>query len=145
MWGTNTKKCVVWKGFYTLSLLYSVWFWGNISTFNEHPIDELTYLSRHAPISVAIHGTLIKEPLKYVDQRSKYLVDTSGWGKNQWKQCVNQVPVIGFNSGKYDINMVKEYFVKEISYNKEDECNEDVFAAKKENDYMFLITPKFKF
>ena len=41
--------------------------------------------------------------------------------------------------------MVKEYFVKEISYNKEDECNEDVFAAKKENDYMFLTTSKFKF
>ena len=41
--------------------------------------------------------------------------------------------------------MVKEYFVKEISYNKEEECNEDVFVAKKENDYMFLTTSKFKF
>ena len=41
--------------------------------------------------------------------------------------------------------MVKEYFVKEISYNKDDEYNEDVFAAKKENDYMFLTTSKFKF
>ena len=65
--------------------------------------------------------------------------------KKQWKQWVNQVPVIGFNSGKYDIDMVKEYFVKEISYNKEIECNKDVFVAKKENDYMFLITPKVKF
>ena len=27
--------------------------------------------------------------------------------------------------------MVKEYFVKEISHNKNDECDEDVFAAKK--------------
>ena len=27
--------------------------------------------------------------------------------------------------------MVKEFFVKAISYNKNDECNEDVFAAKK--------------
>ena len=53
--------------------------------------------------------------------------------------------MIGFNSGKYDLNMVKEYFVKEICYNKEDECNEDVFAAKKENGYMFLATSKFKF
>ena len=44
--------------------------------------------------------------------------------------------MIGFNSGKYDLNMVKEYFVKEISYNKEDEYNEDMFAVK-ENDYMF--------
>ena len=56
--------------------------------------------------------------------------------KEQWRQWVNQVPVIGFNSGKYDLNMVKEYFVKEISYNKEDEYNEDMFAVK-ENDYMF--------
>ena len=43
------------------------------------------------------------------------------------------VPGIGFNSGKYDLNMVKEYFVKKIAYNKDDKCNEDVFAAKKEN------------
>ena len=63
--------------------------------------------------------------------------------KKQWNQWVNQVPVIGFNSGKYDLNMVKKYFVNNISYNKEDECNEDVFAEKKENDYMFLS--KFKF
>ena len=65
--------------------------------------------------------------------------------KKQLKQWVNQVPVIGFNSGKHDLNTVKEYLVKEISYNKDDKCNEDVFAAKKENDYMFLSTSKFKF
>ena len=65
--------------------------------------------------------------------------------KKQWRQWVNQVPIISFNSGKYDLNMVKEYFVKKISYNKVDECNEDVFAAKKENDYMLLTTPRFKF
>ena len=35
--------------------------------------------------------------------------------------------------------------MKKISYNKEDKCNEDVFAAKKENYYMFLTTSKFKF
>ena len=35
--------------------------------------------------------------------------------------------------------------MKELSYNKEDECNEYVFVAKRENDYMFLTTPKFKF
>ena len=66
-----------------------------------------------------------------------------GEANKQWRQQINQVPVIGFNSGKYDFNMVKEYFVKEISDN--DECNEDVFAAKKENNHMFLTIPKFKF
>ena len=61
--------------------------------------------------------------------------------KEQWRQLVNQVPMIGFNSGKYDLNMVKEYFVKQISYNKDGECNEDVIAAKKENNSMFLTLP----
>ena len=41
--------------------------------------------------------------------------------------------------------MVKEYFVKEISYNKDNECNGDVFIAQKENDYRILTTSKFKF
>ena len=69
----------------------------------------------------------------------------SGEVQKQWRQWVNQIPVIGFNSGKYDLNMAKEYFVKDICYNKEDERNEDVFAAKRENNYMFLTTFKFKF
>ena len=62
--------------------------------------------------------------------------------EEQWSQWVNHVPVIGFNSSKYDLYMVKEYFVKEMSYDKDDKCNEDMFAA---NDYMFLTTSKFKF
>ena len=64
--------------------------------------------------------------------------------KEQWRKWVNQVSVIGFSSVKYDINMVKEYFMKGPSCSKEDECNEDMFAVKKENDYMFLIILKFK-
>ena len=35
--------------------------------------------------------------------------------------------------------------MNEICYNKEDECNKDVFAAKKENDSLLLTTPNFKF
>ena len=66
----------------------------------------------------------------------------SGEVRKQWRQWVNQVPVIGFNSGKYDLNVVKKYFVKKMS---EGECNEDVVVTKKENDYMFLTTSKFKF
>ena len=33
--------------------------------------------------------------------------------------------------------MVKEYFVIEISYSKEGECNEDMFVAKKEKTACF--------
>ena len=52
---------------------------------------------------------------------------------------VKQVPVFGFNSGRYDINMIKEYFVKNLA------ALSDVNVAKKENSYMFLSTPNFKF
>ena len=41
--------------------------------------------------------------------------------------------------------MLKKYFVKEISFTKECDCSEDVFATKKENGYMLLTIPKFKF
>ena len=53
--------------------------------------------------------------------------------------------MIAFNSGRYDLNMVKGYFGKKISYNNKDQFSEDVFATKKEKDYMFLTTSKFKF
>ena len=49
---------------------------------------------------------------------------------------VKQVPVFGFNSGRYDINMIKEYFVENLT------SLSDVNVAKKENSYMFLSTPK---
>ena len=46
---------------------------------------------------------------------------------NNWKSWVKQVPVFGFNSGKYDINTVKNYFVKNLARIS------DVNVAKKEN------------
>ena len=59
--------------------------------------------------------------------------------KNKWIECVEQVPVFPFNGSKYDINMIKEYFVKTLA-----DMN-SVNVAKKENSYMFLTTPQFKF
>ena len=59
--------------------------------------------------------------------------------RNLWKTWVNQVPVFGFNSGRYDINMIKEYFVKNLA------GISDVKVAKKGNSYMFLSLPQFKF
>ena len=59
--------------------------------------------------------------------------------RNLWKTWVNQVPVFGFNSGRYDLNMIKKYFVGELAGDLY------VNVAKKENSYMFLSTPQFKF
>ena len=39
------------------------------------------------------------------------------------------------------MNLIKEYFVKRVSFDEE----KDVFAAKKDNGYMFITTSRFKF
>ena len=67
------------------------------------------------------------------------VVDLPKKVRNLWKTWVEQVPVFGFNSGRYDINMIKEYFVKNLA------GISDVNVAKKENSYMFLSPPQFKF
>ena len=57
------------------------------------------------------------------------------WGvKNQWQQWFNQVPVILFRSGKYEFNVLKEHFMKEINLKEERNCSEDAFAATKQKN-----------
>ena len=135
---------------------------------NEQPTDDLTYIAKHVPVSVAIYDTLSGEPVYLVDKDPEKLVEKTMDAlskkhdaivkdvetkypypsdfvmlpkkvKENWKEWVNEVPVVGFNSGKYDMNMIKEYFVKRISF------DEDVFAPKKDNGYMFITTSRFKF
>ena len=140
---------------------------------DESQTEELTITSRHVPVSVAINDNLTNEPVFIVDQDPENLINSfmkdlqdrqikiaqmveslypqpesdedeeeDGGEKKEnpiWRNWVNQVPVFGFNSGRYDINMIKEYFVKNLA-----EIS-DVKVAKKENSYMFLSTPKFKF
>ena len=45
-----------------------------LAPLNAHPTDDLTYLSRHIPISVAVHDTLSKEPVYLVDKKPKRLI-----------------------------------------------------------------------
>ena len=136
---------------------------------NEPQTEELTITSKHVPVSVAINDNLTNEPVFIVDQDPENLIksfvedleerqrkiaqvveslypqpesDEDGKEKKEnpiWRNWVNQVPVFGFNSGRYDINMIKEYFVKDLAKIS------DVKVAKKENPYMFLSLPNFKF
>lgn len=48
---------------------------------------------------------------------------------------------IGFNSGKYNLNLIKRYFVEQIV----NDNSVKIMVARKDNEYMFLTTPKFKF
>ena len=138
---------------------------------DEQQTEELTITSRHVPVSVAINDNLTNEPVFIVDEDPENLIksfveDLKGRQRkiaeevnslyplpksndesvhlpkkvqNLWKTWVEQVPVFGFNSGRYDINMIKEYFVKDLA-----EIS-NVNFAKKENSYMFLSLPQFKF
>ena len=135
---------------------------------DESQTEELVITSRHVPVSVAINDNLTNEPVFIVDQDPGNLINSfmeelkkrqikiaqmveclypqpeSDDGKERkedpiWRNWVNQVPVFGFNSGRYDINMIKEYFVKNLA------IISDVNVAKKENSYMFLSTSNFKF
>ena len=140
---------------------------------DESQTEELAITSRHVPVSVAINDNLTNEPVFIVDQDPGNLNNSfmgeimrrqikiaeateslypqlesdedekDDWGEKKenpiWRNWVNQVPVFGFNSGRYDINMIKEYFVKNLA------IISDVDVAKKENTYMFLSTPNFKF
>ena len=47
----------------------------DLAPLNKHPTDDLTYLSRHIPISVVVHDTLSKEPLYLVDENPEGLIE----------------------------------------------------------------------
>jgi len=50
------------------------------------------------------------------------------------------VPVLWFNSAKYDLHLIKEYFAAELA----DTCTK-VKVATQGSKTMFIITPEFKF
>ena len=164
------KKMILEKEFrpYPYFIVYD--FEALYKKMDESQTEELTITSRHVPVSVAINDNLTNEPVFIVDQdpgnlnnsfmkelhaRQRIIAeateslypqpesdDDDGKEKKEnpiWRNWVNQVPVFGFNSGRYDINMIKEYFVKNLA------IISDVDVAKKENSYMFLSTPNFKF
>lgn len=53
---------------------------------------------------------------------------------------LNQVPVLGFNSGKYDINLVKVFFIKRFVLN-----HEKAYVTKRNNDFIAVSNEKFLF
>ena len=46
-----------------------------LAPLNEHPTGDLTYLSSHIPMSVAVNDTLSKEPVYLVDKNPKRLIE----------------------------------------------------------------------
>ena len=108
---------------------------------------DLTINNSHIPISVVINGSLTQAELLRqqevnIDKVAKMypMVDEDSLPlrvQYAWMNWVCQVPIFGVNSRKYNLNMVKYYFVKIISNLS------DIKVAKKDNSCMFLTTPWF--
>ena len=62
--------------------------------------------------------------------------------KKELDRYISQIPVIGFNSGKYDLNLIKKYI---MSYIVENYTEQDIHTIKKENSYLSISTPDIKF
>ena len=133
----------------------------------SQPTRDLSYESKHVPISVSIADTSNPEP-KYIDSRDPnellrlfYLAlerrsdairediaqkyrppDVEGLLEAQKKlidQWCDQVPVLGFNSGHYDMKLIQKYFITHLAQEN------GIVAAEKEGRIMFIKTPRYNF
>ena len=52
-----------------------------------------------------------------------------------------EVPVLGFNSAKYDINLIKMELAKTLKLHETD----NYFVVKKNNQYICVANPEFRF
>ena len=131
------------------------------------PTSDLFYESKHVPISVSLADTLNPEPEYIVSRDPAELIrlfhqslerrheaivadvvkefsfsDTEGIPEKQGDEIVKwfrQVPVLGFNSGHYDLKLIRQHFIPLLAQDP------GTFAAEKNGRIMFINTPKFKF
>ena len=81
IWGCEKqilKKYVLRRSVCLILMLYLMFmsdFEGILAPLNKHPTGDLLYLSRHKPISVAIHDTLNKEPMYLVEGNVECLIE----------------------------------------------------------------------
>ena len=131
------------------------------------PTSDLFYESEHVPISVSLADTLNPEPEYIVSRDPAELIrlfhqslerrheaivadvvdkfsftELEGIPEKQGEEIVkwfHQVPVLGFNSGHYDLKLIRQHFIPLLAQDP------GTFAAEKNGRIMFINTPKFKF
>ena len=64
--------------------------------------------------------------------------------QKQLQAWLHQLPVLGFNSGRYDLNAIKKFFVPLLIHNNTAE-RASCFVIKRQNNFMCLSTDKLKF
>ena len=134
----------------------------------KEPTGMLTIENTHVPISVSIGDTLEIEPTHICEKDPanlvhKFMEELERRGKNirdqvraafipedmimltkaqhlKIEEWCNQVPVLGFNSGRYDLNLIREHFAERLS-----DTTGKVRVAKNGNKIMFILTKNFRF
>ena len=125
---------------------------------------ENTQFFTHVPISVSVGDSMNRQPTHIcnvdpkaliasfmdelnrrvtvlrADMEKRFIPDDIELLPKKQQQRIRdwcaQVPVLGFNSGKYDLNLIKQYFVEELS----DTCTK-VKLATQGSKTMFIIMP----
>ena len=134
----------------------------------KEPTGMLTIENAHVPISVSVGDTLEREPTHICEKDPaelvrKFMEELKRRGKNirtkvratfmpddvrmllkaqrlKIEERCDQVPVLGFNSGRYDLNLIREHFVERLS-----DTTGKVRVAKNGNKIMFILTNSFRF
>ena len=80
------------------------------------------------------------------EENGKKTVNPCKTLEKQLQAWLHQLPVVGFNSGKYDLNVVKKFFIPYLMKpSEDDEIDETRFVIKRQNTFMCFSTNKLKF
>jgi len=138
---------------YPHAILYDFEAYGD-KNYRKEPTGALTIENAHVPISVSVGDTLEREPthicernpaklvrkfMKELERREKNIQDKvlaefvpedmhllpKDQQQKIYEWC-NQVPVVGFNSGSYDLNLIQNHFASTLA-----EVSKKVKVAKK--------------
>ena len=152
---------------YPHAILYDFEAYGDGNQRKE-PTKHLTIENKHIPVSVSIGDTLEREPTHICERNPRVLVqkfmkelgrreknirakvreefmppDVNLIPKDQRKKIeewCDQVPTLGFNSGTYDLNLIKNHFAEQLAG-----TTNKVRVAKNGSKIMFLLTDRLRF
>ena len=134
----------------------------------KEPTKTLIIENKHVPASVSLVDSLEREPTHICERDPAVLVkkfmeelerreenireqvraafkpdDINMLTKTQRfkiEECCNQVPVLGFNSGKYDLNLIRKHFAELVA-----DTTDKVKVAKNGNKIMYILTKNSRF
>ena len=82
--------------------------------------------------------TLLEICLKIDDKGKEQMLKL----KKKFDLFLKEMPVVGFNSSRYDVNVIKRFLFRHLESSEEDGIG---FVVKRNNAYMCIKTERLKF